>query len=210
VGIIENELIGVLRKAGDLLCAGLIEALLIEPDVKAARQKGGVRLELVGISRVSLANRLEIFFETQAVEAGLLEILGGADKSAGLAANRRAESAKGASSLRGEEDQGFLGFFGNDDKNAFFVDWPAPGFDAGKPGLGRRIGCAAQESHDHQIVHRLAVREIGVNPQAIPGLEIGDLGDGQSLSGALNADFHLGTDKVESGIVGISRTPESQ
>src|SRR6202167_6499666 len=73
VSVIEIQLIGVLSKAGSLLRAGLVKALLVEADLEAARQKSAARLHLFGI-RGSLVNRIEIFLQTLAIEAGLFKI----------------------------------------------------------------------------------------------------------------------------------------
>ena len=50
VSVVEYQLIGILREARHLLRAGLVEALLIEAHVQAARQHRGARLQLFGIA----------------------------------------------------------------------------------------------------------------------------------------------------------------
>jgi len=65
------------------------------------------------------------------------------------------------------------------------------GVDASEPGVRRRIGGAPQESHDHHISHRLTVRKIGMDPEAVSSLEVGDLCDRERLTGALNTHINL-------------------
>ena len=177
MGVVEHQLIRVLRKARDLLRAGLVETLLVKLHPEATGQHGGVDFQLVRIGGIGFAHRLHIFFQAQAVEAGLLQILRGTYKCARLAADRGAKRAKGAAGFRGKKHQRFFGLFGNCDEYAFFVDGLAPGFHAGKPGFGRRIGSASQERDHHQVAHRLAVWEIGMNPKH--DLQPGDLGPRQ-------------------------------
>ena len=59
--VVQHQLIRILRKARHLLGAGLIEGLLIEVDVQATGEKGGSRLDLLGIAGRNLVNRFEIF-----------------------------------------------------------------------------------------------------------------------------------------------------
>src|SRR6267154_3736024 len=64
VGVVEDELVRILGKARNLLRGGLVETLLLETHVKAARQQDGVSLHLLGIGNRGLTNRLQIFFQT--------------------------------------------------------------------------------------------------------------------------------------------------
>jgi len=210
VCVIEDELLGVLSETRDLLGAGLVETLLVQFDIQAAPEQRGVSFQLLGVSSVGFMNGFEIFFETQAVEAGLLKVLRGTDEGAGLAAYGVAESAIGSASFWSEKYESFLGFFGNVDEDAFLVDSVIPCFDASEPVVRRRIGGTAKESNDHQVVNGLAVGEIGMDPETVSGLEIGDLGDGKSGACALNANLDFRTNEVEGGIVGVSCAKEER
>ena len=204
--VVQHQLIGVLREARHLLRGGLVEALLIEAHVQTASQHCCARFQLLGIGGVGLANRFQIFFETLALEAGLLKILSGADESSGLAANRRAERAEGATGFGSEKYESLLGFVGNDDKNSFVADGLVPGFDASKPGIGRRIGRATQKNDDHQIADGLAVGKIGMHPEAVSAAGDWELrAMGRVDSGALHANFDFRTNEVKSVVVGAGR-----
>ena len=72
VGIVEHELIRVLSQARHLLSARLVEALLIHADIQTTRQQRRTRFELLGVGRRNLADEVEIFFETLAIEGCLL------------------------------------------------------------------------------------------------------------------------------------------
>ena len=73
-----------------------------------------------------------------------------------------------------------------------------PGFDAGEPVLRRGIGGAAQKGNDHHVAHGLAVGQIGVDPQSIARLEVGNFGGGQRLA----VTFHVQVDFWSSQIEG--------
>ena len=90
------------------------------------------------------------------------EVLGGANKDAGTAADGGAQGAEVAAGLRGEEEDGLLGFVGNRDGDAFFADLFVPGLDAEEPVVRGRVGGAAQEDRYQKVVDGLGGREIGV------------------------------------------------
>ena len=54
-------------------------------------------------------------------------------------------------------------------------------------------------------MNRLALRKIGMDPEAVSSLEIGDFGNWQSDPCALDANIDLGPDQVEGGVVGVCR-----
>ena len=63
----------------------------------------------------------EVGFEAHPVPAGGLQILGGADKGAGTAADGGAQGAEVAAGFRGEKDERLLGLIGNGDEDALFA-----------------------------------------------------------------------------------------
>ena len=69
--------------------------------------------------------------------------------------------------------------FGDGDADAFFADLVVPGLDAGEPVVGGRVGGAAEEGGDEEVMDGLGGGEIGVQPDLVAGLEVGDVGDGQ-------------------------------
>jgi len=203
VSVVEHQLVRVLGEARDLLGAGFIETLLVEADVQAARQKGRVRFELLGIGAVGLADGVEEFLQALTIEAGLLQVLCGANEGSGLAANGGAKRAEGATGVRGEEYESFFGLVGNGDKDAFVADGVGPRLDSSEPGIWRRIRRTTQEGNDHQIADRLTLGKIGVNPQAVSGLQTGDLGNRESYTGALDTNLNLWAGEVEGCIFGV-------
>ena len=103
-----------------------------------------------------------------------------------------------------------LRFLRNDDEDAFVADLLVPGLGAGEPVFGRLVGRAAQEGDDQQVMYRLAVGEVGMDPKAVAGDEVGHRGDGQRLAGALhaNVDFRAGEVKGRGIGEGASRQSE--
>ena len=132
VSVIQNELISVLSKAGDLLRAGLIKALLLKPYIKAARQQGGARLHLLRIGG-SLPHGIQIFFQALTVEAGLFKILRGPHEGSRLSTNCTAYRAERASGFWRQKNDRLLGSFWNGDEYTFIVNLLGPSFDARKP-----------------------------------------------------------------------------
>ncbi len=151
----------------------------------------------LGVGGRNLPHGGEILFDAGLLEAGLGEVLGGADEDAGAAADGGAEGAEVAAGLRGEEEDGLLGLVGNGDGDALFADLFVPGLDAEEPVVGGRVGGAAEEGGDEEVVDGLGGREVGVQPDLVAGLEVGDLGDGQGFAGAGDVDLDLGAGEVE-------------
>ncbi len=137
--------------------------------------------EGLGVVGGDAADGGEIFFDAGLLEAGFEEVLRGADEDAGAAADGGAEGGEVAAGLGGEEEDGLLGLVGDGDGDAFFADFFVPGLDPGEPVVGRRVGGAAEEGGDEEVVDGLGGREIGMEPELVAGLEVGDLGDGEGL-----------------------------
>src|SRR5712671_796212 len=176
--VVEDELIGILSEAGNLLRARLVKTLLVETNIQTSRQQRGAGFQLLGIAARFFANCGQIFFEPQPVEARLFQILRGSHKRSGLASDSSAQGVESASRLRSQEDQSLFSFFGNGDENTFIAGGLIPGFDASKPGIRRRISGPAQKRDDHKIMHRLSVRQVRMHPKAVSSLEMRNLGDG--------------------------------
>jgi hypothetical protein len=133
-----------------------------------------------------------------------MEILHGADKSAGLATDGSAKRRESAASFRGEEDQSLRGFVGDGHPKTFLTNLLVPCLDLGEPALGRWIGGAAQEGNDHDVARGLRFRKVGVDPEAIGGLQIRNFGNGQDRLSAADTHVDGRPGEVEGGTVGQS------
>jgi hypothetical protein len=56
----------------------------------------------------------------------------------------------------------------------------------------------------------LALREIGMDPEAVSGLKVRDFGNRQSSPCTLDADVNFRADEVEGGIVGMRRADKDE
>ena len=202
VAVVEQHLVAALGEAVVLLVDGLLEAVVVGLEGEGAGEQGGVVGEGLGVTGGDLAHVVDVALDAGLLEAGLVEILGGADEGAGAAFDGGAEGAEVAAGLGGEEEQDLLGLGGDGDEGALLADLGVPGLDAGEPAVGGRIGGAAEEGDDHEVVHRLGGGEVGMDPELVAGLQVGDLGDGQGEVAAGDADLELGTGEIEAGAVG--------
>ena len=132
----------------------------------------------------------------------MIQILRGAHKCAGLAAHGGAEAAEIAASFRGEKNQRLLSVFRHRYHDSFLADLFVPGFGACEPVVGRWVCGAAEKGDDQQIVDGLAFGEIRVNPEAVAGLEVGNVGDWQRLARARNRHLDARAGQIESGGIG--------
>jgi len=147
----------------------------------------------------------EVAFDALLLEGGFVEIGVGANEEAGLAFDGGAEGFEVATGFRRDEDEGLLGFVGNDDGGSF-GRLLVPGVDFGEPVVGRLVGCAAEKGDDEQQVIGLGGRKIGFDPDLVAGLEIWDFGDGKRAISAGDADIDLRASEVETCCVsGIER-----
>ena len=203
VGVVEDQALRVLCKAGGLLVDGPEEAVLVDLDAEASGCEFGAVLEGFGVGLGGFLDVGEVSLKAHALPAGSLEVLCGADKSAGPAADGVAEGVEVASGLWREEDEGLLGLIGNGNEYALFARLAAPGFDAGKPLRRGRVGGAAQEGDDQDEVSGLALGKVGMNPKAVAGKQIGRLRDGQSDRAALDVHVDLGSSEIECRALGV-------
>ena len=172
---------------------------------EGAGEQVGVLLEFGRIRGWNVADRGEVLLDAGLLEAGFGKVLRGADEGSGLALDGGAKRGKVASGFGRHEEDGLLGFGGDLDEDAFLADLGVPGFDADEPVVRRRVGVAAEEDADQQIFDRLRGGQVGVQPDAVAGLQVGDRGDGQRLAGAVggeagDADVDAGADEVEAGV----------
>ncbi|RDJ93199.1 hypothetical protein B4Q13_23535 [Lacticaseibacillus rhamnosus] len=72
---------------------------IVELDVQSAAQKYRALVKRLGIGVGSFFHLAEIFFEAHTIEAGLIQVLRGAHKCAGFAANGGAKGAEIAAGL---------------------------------------------------------------------------------------------------------------
>jgi len=147
--VVQHQLIGVLRQARNLLRARLVKTLLVQADIQASGQHCGAGFQLLRIAAGYFTNRVQIFFQPQAVQARLFQILRCSHKCSRLASHRTAQRAEGATRLRSQKDQCLFSLFGNGDKNTFVACGLDPGFRASEPGIRRRIGGPTQKRY-HQ------------------------------------------------------------
>jgi hypothetical protein len=210
VCIVKHKLVGILGKARGLLRAGLVETLLIDLHVQAASEHLGALMELLGLTFSREANRGQIFFEAGAIETRLMKVLHGANKGSRFSANRSAESAESASGIRGEENQGLRRFVRNCDPDTFLPDVFVPCLDLGEPIVWRRVGGAAQERHDHDVVRGLGFGEIGMNPEAVRWLQVRYLRDREDGFTTAYTYFHRGASQIEGSPFRKSRNRGSE
>ncbi len=144
------------------------------------------------------------------LEAGLDEVLRGADEDAGAAADGGAEGAEVAAGFGSEKEDDLLGLIGDGDGDALFANLLVPGLDLEEPVVWRRIRGTAQEGRDEKIVNGLCGWQVGAHPDLVSGLEIGNLGDGQSFARAGDMDVHLGSGEVEAGRVCVEQRAKQE
>ena len=137
-------------------------------------------------------------------------VLRGADEDARAAADGGAEGAEVAAGLWGEEEDDLLGLVGHGDGYALFADLFVPGLDTEEPVVGGRVGGAAEEGGDEKVVDGLRGGEVGVKPDLVTGLEVGDLGNGKGPAGAGYVNVDFGAGEVEARRVGVEGRAEEQ
>ena len=210
VAVVEKGLGAGLGEAGELHVDGLLEAGLVGLEGEGAGEQVRVLLELVGVGGRDAADVGEVLLDAGLLEAGLGEVLRGADEDAGAAADGGLEGGEVAAGLRREEEDGLLGLLGDGDEDALFAHVLLPGLDAREPVLGRRVGVAAEEDADEEVLDGLRGWEVRVQPDAVAGLEVGDLGDGEGDAVAGDAHVDARTDEIEPRVDGEARPNEAE
>ena len=132
VAVIEEGLGAGLGEAGGLGVDGVLEAVAVGLEVEGAGEEVGVLGEGFGVVGGDAADGGEIGFDAGLLEAGLEEVLRGADEDAGAAADGGAEGGEVAAGLRREEEDDLLGFVRDGDGDALFADFFVPGLDVGR------------------------------------------------------------------------------
>ena len=203
VAVVQQGLVAGLGEAGGLGIDGLLEAVGVGLEVESAGEKVGVLGEGFGVVGRDTADVGEIGFNAGLFEAGFGEVLRGADEDAGAAADGGAEGAEVAAGFWCEKEDDLLGLVRNRDGDALFADFFIPGLDLGEPVVGGRVGGAAEEGGDEEVVDRLGGREVGVKPDLVAGLKVGNLGDGQSAAGSGDVHVNFGAGEVETRGIGV-------
>ena len=174
VAVIEKGLGTGLGEAGELGVDGQLVAGGVGLEGESAGEKVGVLLELIGIGWRDAADGGQVLFNARLLKAGLSEVLRSADEDARTALYGGLEGGEVAAGFGGHEEHCLLGFGGNGDERTFFADFLVPGFYAEEPVIRWGIGGAAEKDTDEEIVNRLACWKVGVQPDAIAGLEVWD------------------------------------
>ena len=179
MSIVEDQRVLSLHQAGRLQLRKPVETLLVDANAEAARQQRRGVLQHAGIGCVEAANDGQVALESRAIERRLIQILRGAHECAGAAAHGVDERFEIAAGFGRQEDQCLLCTVGNGDGETFVCAGALPRGAAEKPVLRRRIGRAAQEGDDQQIVLGLRRREIGFDRELVARGQMRRLRDGQ-------------------------------
>ena len=200
MAVVEQRLGAGLGKAVVLLVERTLEAVRVGAEVERAGEEIGV-VEQGG--RVAGWNEFhggEIGLDAGLLEAGLGEVLRGSDEDAGAALDGGTEGGEVAAGFWREEEDGLLGFGGDGDGDTLVAHLALPGFDAGEPVWRGWVGGAAKENGDEEVVDGLGGREVGVKPDLVAGLEVGDGGDGEGYAGAGDVDIDFWAFEIEAGL----------
>ena len=108
-------------------------------------------------------------------------------------------------------EDGLLGLGRNGDGKPF-LNALLSGFDAGEPGGGGWVGGASEEGDDEEVVDRLRGGQVGVEPELVAGLEVGNRGDGQgdAATGDMDVDFRAGEVEASLAVSRVVRGEEDQ
>ena len=140
---------------------------------------------------------VQIRVQPHPVPAGSLQILGGAHKGAGTIVHGLAKGAEVSSGLGHQENQRLLSLLRHGNEDTLVARFPGPGFYAGEP-VGRRgIGGPAQEGDDQDVMRRLALGEIGVDPKTVAGEQIGNLAHRKRDLAPLDVYINFGSGQIE-------------
>ena len=92
--------------------SGALEAVGVGLEGEGAGEEVGVLAEGGGVGGRDALHLGEVFFDAGLLEAGFVEVLGGADEDAGAALDGGAEGGEVAAGFGGEEEDGLLGLGG--------------------------------------------------------------------------------------------------
>ena len=194
VAVVKQHLVAGLGEAGGLCVDGLLEAVEVGLEIESAGEEFGVLGERLWVVGRHTAHVCEIGLYSRLLEASLCEILRGANEDAGPSADSGAEGAEVAAGFGRKKEDNLLGFLRNDDRDAFVADLLVPGLNFSEPAVGRRVGGTAEEGRDEKVMDRLGGGKVGVQPNFVAGLKIGNLGNGKSATcaGNVDVDFRAG------------------
>ncbi len=210
VAVVEEGLGSGLGEAGGLGVDGFFEAVAVGLEVEGAGEEVRVLGEGLGVVWRDATDVGEVGFDAGLLESCFEQILRGADEDAGAAADGGAEGGEVSSGFGCEEEDDLLGLVGDGDSDALFADFFVPGLDVEEPVVGGRVGGAAEEGGNEEVVDGLGGREVGAEPDLVAGEEIGHLGDGEgaAIAGDVNVDF--GASEVEARGVGVEGGAEEK
>jgi hypothetical protein len=159
----------------------LVETLLIDLDVEAARQKLRLILHRFGIARVLGLHRCKISIQPGPIETRLMQVLRSAHESTRPPAHRVAHGAEVSACLRGKKQQNLLRALRDGYVNSLFADLLIPGLRLDEPILWRRVDRTTQKRHHQHIARAFFFGEVGMHPHAVPHSQRCDCTDGQRL-----------------------------
>ena len=204
VTVIKDEIFGVFRQAGALFFERLGEAGFIDANAERAREQHRMLFQRFRVGVVDRFHVGEIFFETRSIETRLIQILRSANENARASADGAAQRTEIATGFGREENQRLLSVLRNGDDDSLFLNRLGPRFCFREPILRRRVCRSAQKRDDQQVARGLIVGKIGMQPQAIAGLQIRDLRDRQRLAVARDLHLDARAEQIETVVVGAS------
>ncbi len=142
----------------------LIETLLVDFDIEAARQQFCLVFDRLGIAGIYRFHGCEIRIQTGSIQACLVEILCRADKRSRTAAHRIAHGGEISACLRSKKQQHLLCSFRNGYVETLLANLLIPGLGLGKPILRRRVHRPTQKRDHQHVACAFFFRKIGVNP----------------------------------------------
>src|SRR5579862_1870323 len=150
-----------------------------------------------GIVVGSFPNGIQVAIQSRSRQTRPVQILRGAHKCSGLSHYSRAQSAEISAGFGRKKEQELLGILRNGKNKPLFAYLPVPSFDFSEPVWRRRIGGPTKKRRHHDVAHGLLFRHVGMNPDAISGLQVRDLGDRQCLTCSSYAHLDLRSGQIE-------------
>ena len=137
--VIEHQAVGVLNQAGSLLFSGLVETLLIDFDVEAARQQLGLPFHRLGVAGIVGLHRRQVRIQPGTIQASLVQILGARTKAPGRPRTALRKVLKSPPVSGARNTRACSAPSGNGYVQSLLTDFLIPGLGFGKPIFGRRI-----------------------------------------------------------------------